>query len=44
VNSRERFLIVSACIVAGFTRIGVGSGFIHVDDDPGKPPKVLWLY
>jgi uncharacterized protein YcbK (DUF882 family) len=43
-SSRERFLIVSALLQAGFTRIGVSENFIHVDLDPIKPPCVIWLY
>tara|TARA_R110000796_G_scaffold42100_2_gene104301 strand:- start:97 stop:483 length:387 start_codon:yes stop_codon:yes gene_type:complete len=43
-NSRECFIIVSALIQAGFTRIGIKKGMIHVDDDYRKPKNVLWLY
>lgn len=43
-RSRDRFLILSACIKAGFTRIGVGKTFIHVDLDEEKPNRVTWLY
>jgi zinc D-Ala-D-Ala carboxypeptidase len=43
-NSQECFIIVSALIQAGFTRIGIKKGMIHVDDDYRKPKNVLWLY
>lgn len=43
-NSRARMLILSSLISMGFTRVGIGSNFIHVDDDPSKDPKVAWLY
>ena len=43
-NSRERFLILSGLIAAGFTRIGIAKTFIHADADPGKDPRVVWLY
>lgn len=43
-SSRARFIILKALIDAGFTRIGIGKNFIHVDDDPIKPPEVSWLY
>lgn len=43
-NSRNRFIVLSALIEAGFTRIGIGSDFIHVDADLDKPPKVVWTY
>ena len=43
-SSRARFIILKALIAAGFTRIGIGKHFIHVDDDPSKAPSVSWLY
>ena len=32
-NSRSRFLILQSLMGAGFTRIGIGKDFIHVDSD-----------
>ena len=43
-NSRKRFTILQALIAAGFTRIGIGKTFIHVDGDTEKDPRVTWLY
>lgn len=43
-NSRIRFMVLEGLVRAGFTRIGIGSNFIHCDNDPLKPPEVLWLY
>ena len=43
-NSRERHDILAALQAAGFNRFGIASGFIHVDNDPQKPPNVLWTY
>ena len=43
-NSRHRALIMTALIKNGFTRIGIGNTFIHVDYDTDKPPSVFWLY
>jgi zinc D-Ala-D-Ala carboxypeptidase len=43
-NSHARYVILSALIKAGFTRIGIAKTFIHVDDDETKPPHVTWLY
>ena len=43
-NSRERFLLIKAAIEAGITRIGVGSGFVHLDVDEGKSQDVMWTY
>ena len=42
--SRERMYIVGALLEAGFNRIGIGNGFIHVDNDPTKPDDVIWTY
>jgi len=35
--------ILPALIRAGFTRIGIGRSFVHVDVDGAKPDKI-WLY
>lgn len=43
-DSHTRFKILKAVIDAGFTRIGIAKGFIHVDDDCNKPVEVNWLY
>mgnify|MGYP001376818647 FL=1 len=48
-NSRDRFIIVSALLDAGFTRIGIADTFIHVDSDSkstggDKSGKVIWTY
>lgn len=43
-SSVNRFKIVHACLIAGFTRIGIGKNYIHVDDDPTKPQEVIWHY
>lgn len=43
-SSKHRSLIVSALIKAGFDRIGIGSSFVHVDNDRSKPSNVMWLY
>lgn len=42
--SGSRFLIVDALIRAGFTRIGIGKDFVHVDYDTSKAQCVMWLY
>lgn len=45
-NSYEnRYKIIKAAIECGFTRIGVGKTYIHVDtcDDTHKP-RVIWDY
>ncbi|WP_422004880.1 D-Ala-D-Ala carboxypeptidase family metallohydrolase [Roseivirga pacifica] len=46
-NSREAFVIMSSLIRAGFTRIGFGNGFIHVDSGYSgnmKMQQLMWNY
>ena len=43
-DSRSRYYMITALISAGFTRIGIGDSFIHVDDDKEKSPDVIWTY
>ena len=43
-DSNTRFKILKSLLDIGFTRIGIGKGFIHVDDDPDKSTEVLWHY
>jgi uncharacterized protein YcbK (DUF882 family) len=42
-NSLERLRIIQGLIDAGFTRIGIGNNFCHVDLDTSKS-DALWLY
>jgi len=44
VSSRARYTILKALLDAGFTRIGIGSTFIHADCDPDKFKEVVWKY
>jgi zinc D-Ala-D-Ala carboxypeptidase len=45
-SGTARFLIVRAAVQAGFTRIGIGRTFVHLDvvTDFNHPQEVLWLY
>lgn len=43
-NSSDRFKIIKCALEAGFTRIGVGKSFVHLDNDPDKPSNVIWTY
>jgi len=43
-DGRQRFLIISAALKAGFRRIGVSQGFIHLDSDSSLPQDVIWTY
>jgi len=44
MNSTTRWIIIAACLQAGFTRIGVADTFVHIDCDPAKDENVMWLY
>jgi len=43
-DSRTRFIVLQALIAAGFTRMGIGDTFIHVDMDTEKSQNVIWTY
>lgn len=43
-NSRMRFKIINALMLAGFNRIGIAKNFIHVDNDTNKSKDVIWTY
>lgn len=43
-NSLTKWIIVNALIKAGFKRIGIGSNFIHADNDKNKPQNLIWTY
>ena len=43
-GSRERSIIIGSLIQAGFNRIGIAKTFIHVDNDPAKDDRVIWVY
>jgi uncharacterized protein YcbK (DUF882 family) len=44
IDSTTRFRIVEAALQVGFSRIGVASTFIHLDNDETKPQCVMWSY
>lgn len=43
-SSRERAYIIGALLDVGFNRLGIASGFVHVDNDPTKPEDLIWTY
>ncbi len=43
-TSANRMKIVKALLKVGFTRIGIGQNYVHVDDDETKPQGVMWHY
>jgi zinc D-Ala-D-Ala carboxypeptidase len=43
-DSRQRYLLISNAIRAGFTRIGIGKNFVHIDNSTENPAEVIWDY
>lgn len=43
-DSANRYKIVKAALEAGFTRIGIGKTYIHLDDSTTHPQGVIWHY
>lgn len=43
-TSANAFKIVQAALKVGFTRIGIGKTFIHLDSDTSLPQNVMWNY
>lgn len=43
-TSVNAFKIVQAALKVGFTRIGIGKTFIHLDSDTSLPQNVIWNY
>ena len=42
-GSAERYELLKAAMEV-FARVGIAKTFIHVDVDPNKSPRVVWLY
>jgi len=40
----KRFKLIEALLEAGFSRIGIGFNFVHVDADESKPQESCWVY
>ena len=43
MDGQERWNLLEALLKAGFKRIGIHAGYIHVDDDPEKYDKCVWV-
>ena len=43
-DSRSRWIVINALLLAGFTRIGIASSFIHVDLSKTKTQNCVWTY
>lgn len=43
-TARDRFIIITSLLEAGFDRIGIGEDFIHVDIDWEKNAALIWTY
>jgi len=39
-----KYRILLAAGEVSFRGVGVGKNFIHLDDDPDKPPNRFWVY
>jgi len=44
VGSGRRFRLLDAALAAGFVRVGIGSSFLHLDNDLSKSQGVAWDY
>jgi len=44
INPIERFAVLDSAIAAGFRRIGIGRGFIHLGNNKHNPQEVTWIY
>ena len=45
-DARSRYKIITSLLAIGFTRLGIGQGFVHVDQAPEtkKSQEVMWDY
>lgn len=43
LSKRQRSIFVFYARLFGFHRMGIYKRFVHVDDDPNKPPEVTWV-
>lgn len=43
-TNQNRFKIVKAALLCGVQRIGIGSTFVHLDNDATLPQGVIWDY
>ena len=44
INDERRWQIINALFEVGFTRIGIGSNFVHVDKDLDRNMNRIWYY
>lgn len=43
-STTQKAKIIKGLYLAGFTRVGIGGGFVHADCDPSLPADQLWTY
>jgi len=43
-SSEDRHDMIIAFMRVGFTRLGIGDSFIHIDVDENKAQNVIWTY
>ena len=44
VTGFQKFTLLKHAFTLGFTRVGIGSSFVHLDVDGTKPAPVVWTY
>jgi len=44
IGDHHRYMLVAHALAAGFVRLGVGVGMVHMDVDRSLSPQTLWLY
>tara|TARA_A100001201_G_scaffold19110_1_gene21477 strand:+ start:128 stop:508 length:381 start_codon:yes stop_codon:yes gene_type:complete len=43
-DTKTRWIMINAFLLAGFNRIGIGTNFIHIDNAPNKTENRIWTY
>ena len=43
-DSKSRWIVINALVLAGFTRLGISGTFIHVDLSKTKTQNCVWTY
>lgn len=43
-QSANYYKIIKAALEVGIKRIGIGNGFVHLDNDESLPQGVIWNY
>ena len=43
-TSTDRYNLLMAILTVGFSRVGIGENFVHVDTEINNPQDVCWMY